>query len=53
MLDGEHGIDGVVLGVMAHLGSTGLVAVDEIMLTNAETQSLHAAAEAIRTRLGL
>ena len=53
MLEGEFGISGVVLGVPAHLGAQGLVEVDEIKLTDVETTSLHAAAEAIRARLGL
>ncbi|NEK24516.1 malate dehydrogenase [Sulfitobacter sp. JBTF-M27] len=53
MLQGEYGIDGVVLGVPAHLGQGGLVKVEELRLTEAENTALHAAAEAIRGRLGL
>ncbi len=53
MLDGEYGISGVVLGVPAHLGATGLIGVEELRLTPAERAALQAAAEAIRTRLGL
>lgn len=53
MLDGEYGIHGVVLGVPAYLGETGLVSVEEMRLTNDETTALNNAAEAIRTRLGL
>lgn len=53
MLEGEFGVHNVVLGVPAHLGAAGLVAVDEIKLTQSEMVALHAAAEAIRTRLGL
>ncbi|MBU2980641.1 malate dehydrogenase [Lentibacter algarum] len=53
MLEGEFGIDGVVLGVPAHLGAKGLVAIDEIRLTQTEQAALNTAAEAIRTRLGL
>lgn len=53
MLDGEFGISGVVLGVPAHLGRSGLVRVDEISLEPDETEALHDAADAIRTRLGL
>ena len=53
MLEGEYGIDGVVLGVPAHLGQGGLVKVEELRLTDSETAALHAAADAIRTRLGL
>ena len=51
MLEGEYGIDGVVLGVPCHLGVTGLVAVEEMSLTEDESAALHAAAEAIRERL--
>lgn len=53
MLEGEYGIDGVVLGVPAHLGATGLVEVAEMRLTPEEMGALHAAAEAIRARLDL
>lgn len=51
MLQGEYGIDGVVLGVPAHLGRIGLVEVEELRLTPAELDALRAAAEAIRARL--
>jgi malate dehydrogenase len=50
-LQGEYGIDGLVLGVSCHLGQSGLVAVDELRLTAEETSALHAAADAIRQRL--
>lgn len=53
MLEGEYGINGVVLGVPAHLGQGGLVKVEELRLTDSEMAALHAAADAIRTRLGL
>ena len=53
MLEGEYGVDGVVLGVPAHLGQGGLIKVDEMRITADEQASLHTAAEAIRTRLGL
>ncbi len=53
MLEGEYGIEGVVLGVPAHLGARGFVKVEELRLTDSETAGLHAAAEAIRARLGL
>lgn len=53
MLEGEYGISGVVLGVPAHLGAGGLLEVEEYPLDPDETRALHAAAEAIRTRLGL
>jgi malate dehydrogenase len=53
MLEGEYGIDGIVLGVPCHLGASGLVSVEDLRLTDAERAALHAAADAIRTRLGL
>lgn len=53
MLQGEYGIDGVVLGVPAHLGASGLVEVEELRLTDQEQAGLQEAADAIRLRLGL
>jgi malate dehydrogenase len=53
MLEGEYGISGVVLGVPAHLGRSGLLKVENLRLTSEENAQLNAAAEAIRTRLGL
>ena len=53
MLEGEYGISGVVLGVPAHLGRSGLLKVENLRLTLEENAQLNAAAEAIRTRLGL
>jgi malate dehydrogenase len=53
MLEGEFGVSGVVLGVPAHLGASGLIKVDQIRLTSDEMAALHSAAEAIRARLGL
>ncbi|MFK7836194.1 MAG: malate dehydrogenase [Sulfitobacter sp.] len=53
MLEGEYGIDGVVLGVPAHLGQGGLIEVAELSITAAERTALLTAAEAIRSRLGL
>jgi malate dehydrogenase len=52
MLDGEYGVSDVVLGVPAHLGAGGLLEVAEWRLTEAERTALHAAAAAIRARLG-
>ncbi|KIN70234.1 Malate dehydrogenase [Sulfitobacter noctilucicola] len=51
MLNGEYGIDDVVLGVPAHLGQGGMIKIEELRLTEAETAALHTAADAIRTRL--
>lgn len=53
MLEGEFGVTNVVLGVPVHLGASGLIAVDEIKLTDDETKALHKAADAIRSRLGI
>jgi len=53
LLDGEYGIDNVVLGVPAHLGRKGLVSVARMRLSAQETAALQNAARAIRTRLGL
>lgn len=53
MLQGEFGIDGVVLGVPAHLGLGGLIAVEETRLSAAEQTALNKAATAIQSRLGL
>lgn len=52
MMDGEYGIEGVVLGVPCHLGLSGLLEVVELPLTDAEQASLQTAADAIRARLG-
>lgn len=53
MLEGEFGMEGVVLGVPAYLGKTGFLGVQDLELSAAETTALQAAADAIRTRLGL
>ncbi len=51
MLEGEYGIDGVVLGVPCHLGASGLIRVQELPLTQDERAALHKAAAAIQQRL--
>ena len=51
LLNGEYGIDDVVLGVPAHLGLGGMITIEELRLTDTEKAALHAAAEAIRARL--
>jgi len=51
MMQGEYGIDGVVLGVPCWLGMNGLAEVAEIPLQDEERDQLNAAAEAIRKRL--
>jgi malate dehydrogenase len=53
MLDGEFGLNNVVLGVPAFLGIKGLVSVEEIKLSPIEMKALHDSADAIRKRLGL
>ncbi len=51
MLQGEYGIEGVVLGVPAHLGAGGLVEVEELRLTAEERAALQRAGDAVRSRL--
>ena len=51
MLEGEYGLSDVVLGVPAYLGTTGLIDVEPLHLTDDENAQLGAAAEAIRRRL--
>ena len=50
-LEGEFGIDGVVLGVPCQLGSRGLIAVEEITLADNELAALKRAADMVRQRL--
>jgi malate dehydrogenase len=49
-VDGEYGISGVYLGVLAELGATGVRRVVETPLTDAELASLKEAAEAVRAK---
>ncbi|OED35731.1 hypothetical protein AB833_29360 [Chromatiales bacterium (ex Bugula neritina AB1)] len=51
MLEGEYGINGVVLGVPCELGEQGLIRVEEITLDDSEKNSLNNAATAIEQRL--
>ena len=51
MMEGEYGVEGVVLGVPCQLGLSGLLDVVELPLTDGERGQLGAAAEAIRQRL--
>lgn len=51
MLNGEYGIENVVLGVPCELGSGGLLQVDELSLSADEQDALQRAAEAIRARI--
>ena len=47
-VDGDYGISGVYLGVLAELGATGVRRVVETPLTDAELAELKQAAEAVR-----
>jgi malate dehydrogenase len=49
-VDGEYGIAGVYLGVLAELGATGVRRVVETPLTDAELAELKQAAEAVRSK---
>jgi malate dehydrogenase len=49
-VDGEYGISGVYLGVLAKLGATGVRTVVETPLTDSEVAALREAAEAVRAK---
>jgi malate dehydrogenase len=49
-VEGEYGISGVYLGVLAELGATGVRKIVETPLTDAELAELRQAAEAVRTK---
>lgn len=49
-VDGQYGISGVYLGVEAEIGSSGVRAVVERDLTEAELSALRAAADAVRAK---
>ena len=49
-VDGEYGISGVYLGVLAEIGATGLKKVVETELTDSELAGLKEAAEAVRAK---
>lgn len=51
MMDGEYGIEDVVLGVPCRLGLTGLLEVVDIPLDDTEHAQLQAAAQSISARL--
>lgn len=50
-LEGEYGIDGVVVGVPVVLGRSGMIEVVEMKLSNVELAALQASARAVRRRL--
>lgn len=45
MLQGEYGFSDVVMGVPAHLGPQGLIAIEELPLSDSEQEALRAAFE--------
>jgi len=49
-VDGEYGISGVYLGVVAEVGAGGVRRVVEVPLTDSEVADLRAAAEAVRAK---
>src|SRR5919107_3296930 len=49
-VDGQFGIDGVYLGVLAEIGATGIKRVVDTELTSAELDGLKEAAEAVRAK---
>lgn len=49
-VSGEHGVDGVYLGVEAEIGNEGVRKIVETDLTEDELAALHAAAEAVRAK---
>jgi len=49
-VDGEYGISGVYLGVLAELGATGVRKVVQTPLTDSEVSALREAAEAVRAK---
>jgi len=50
-LEGQYGIDGVYLGVLAKLGAGGVTEVYEVPLTEDETAGLREAAEAVKAKV--
>jgi malate dehydrogenase len=51
-VEGEYGIEGVYLGVLAEIGATGVKRVVETPLTDGELAALKEAAEAVRAKQG-
>ena len=50
-MDGQYGIDGVYLGVLAKLGASGVVEILETPLTDSESQALREAADAVKEKV--
>lgn len=49
--DGQYGIDGVYLGVLAKLGASGVTEILETPLTETEVADLHEAADAVKEKV--
>jgi malate dehydrogenase len=47
-LEGEYGVNGLFVGVLAKLGARGLEQIYELKLTAEETAALHKSASAVR-----
>jgi malate dehydrogenase len=52
-LDGEHGIDGLYIGVPVKLGAGGIEEIVELELSDDERQALEQSAEAVRDVVGV
>lgn len=50
-MEGEYGIEGVYLGVIARLGRNGIQGIVEVPLTDSEKSGLEEAATAVRTKV--
>ncbi|NND04479.1 MAG: malate dehydrogenase [Acidimicrobiia bacterium] len=49
--EGQYGIEGVYLGVLATLGASGVKEILETPLTDSETKALHEAADAVKEKV--
>jgi malate dehydrogenase len=52
-LDGEYGMDGVVVGVPVKLGASGVEQVLELDLTSSEQKALERSADAVRETIAI
>ena len=50
-MEGQYGIDGVYLGVLAKLGKVGVVEIDDANLTDSEVAALRDAAVAVAEKV--
>ncbi|MFC1671781.1 malate dehydrogenase [Planctomycetota bacterium] len=48
LLQGEYGIHGVFVGVPVHLGSTGLMSIEELFISDTDLSSLQSSAQAVK-----